>query len=464
VDALRAADAGERERVSQRSRWRLAAALVVVAGALARLWVATGPGYLGQDGDLYEWRPATARALRDGIHTVYLVNRQNDPAQSGEPWQGGWFINLPPVLLYLRTGAAAAARRLDPAGAALWDANDSFHDLEGGELRERLSRSATLTRCLKLPGILADALIGLALFISGSSRGGALGFAAAAAYSLNPAVVYNTGFWGQADGVWIALVCASLALLVRERPAAAACALTLAVLTKPQALAFAPLVALLLARRGARALAGPTLAAAATFLLVFLPFVLHGTFVETLAAILRSTFGGEPYLSCGAANLWFLVDGGRSFGTRDTTGLLGPLTPRDLGVLLFLASAIAIARRAPDRGASAFARLSLAAAVTSLAFFAFGTELHENHLVAVLAFLPFAAPADARLWWLLGALSLAVQANLVLFDEFAMARLQAFAGPLVSSSAPLAVAVAAIQTAALPVAWALFRSGPERSR
>jgi hypothetical protein len=432
---------------------------VVVAGALARLWVATGPGYLGQDGDLYEWRPATARALRDGIHTVYLVNRRNDPALSGEPWQGGWFINLPPVLLYLRAGAALGAQRLDPAGSALWDADASFEDVDDGALRERLSRSATLTRALKLPGILADALIGLALFVSGSSRSGALGFAAAAAYSLNPAVVYNTGFWGQADGVWIALLCASLALLVRERPAPAACALTLAVLTKPQALAFVPLVALLLARRGGRALAGPALAAAAIFLLVFLPFLLHGTFVETLAAILRSTFGGEPYLSCGAANLWFLVDGGRSFGSSDTMRLLGPLTPRSLGLLLFLASAVAIARRAPDRGAGAFARLSLAAAVTGLAFFAFGTELHENHLVALLAFLPFAAPADARLWWLLGALSLAIQANLVLFDEFAMSRVEAFVGPFASSAPWLAVVVAALQTAALPVGWALFRSG-----
>jgi hypothetical protein len=213
-----------------------------------------------------------------------------------------------------------------------------------------------------------------------------------------------------------------------------------------------------LARRGGRALAGPALVAAATFLVVFLPFILHGTFVETLAAILRSTFGGEPYLSCGAANLWFLVDGGRSFAKSDTIRLLGPLTPRGLGLLLFLASAVAIARRAPDRGAGAYARLSLAAAVTGLAFFAFGTELHENHLIALLAFLPFAAPADARLWWLLGALSLAVQANLVLFDEFAMSRVEAVVGPLAWSVPRLAVVVAAIQTAALPVAWALFRS------
>jgi hypothetical protein len=117
------------------SSWRLAAALVIVIGALARLWVATGPGYLAQDGDLNEWRPATAHALRDGIHTVYLVNRRNDPALSGEPWQGGWFINLPPVLLYLRTCAALVAKRLDPAGSALWDADASFEDFDDGALR-----------------------------------------------------------------------------------------------------------------------------------------------------------------------------------------------------------------------------------------------------------------------------------------------------------------------------------------
>lgn len=440
--------------MSSEVRWRLLAGAVILAGVAVRLWVATGPGYLGQDGDLFEWRPATDRALSEGIHTVYLSNRQNDPALSGKPWEGGWFINLPPVLLYLRTAAASAARRIDPAGSALWDSRVSFHELEARDLSERLSRSRTLTRALKLPGIVADALIALALFVSGSVRSAGLGLAAAAAYSLNPAVVYNTGFWGQGDAVWIALVCASLGLLVRGKPSSAACAMTLAALTKPQAVAFLPLLVVLLARRGWRTLAGPALAAGATFLLVFLPFMLRGTLFETIRAIWTSTFGGEPYLSCGAANLWLLVDGGRSFGTQDAVRLAGPLTARSLGVLVFLVSAFVIARQAAKWNTPDTQRLLLAAAVTNLAFFAFCTELHENHLIAVLAFLPFAAPADARLWWAFGTISLSIQANLVLFDEFAMARLQ---GPLGTpwSVPQLAVVAALIQTAALPVVWAI---------
>lgn len=436
------------------ARGRLLAGALILAGTAVRLWVATGPGYLGQDGDLYEWRLATHRAISEGLHTVYERNRRNDPALTGRAWTGDYFFNMPPVLLYLRIVPALAYRAVDRSGFELWDSGLNFHALEAGDLPERLARSRWFTVALKLPGIVADALIALALYLSSSAFGPSARLAAVACYTLNPAIVYNSAFWGQGDPVWIALVAASFFLLARGRPAAAATAYTLAALTKPQALAFAPLLAALLARRGSRTLAGPALAAGATFLVVFLPFILRGSFVETVGTIWRSTFGGEPYLSCGAANLWFLVDGGRIFGTSDTIRMLGPLTARGLGLLAFLAGAVAIARRAPVRDAGGLAWLFLAAAVTSLAFFAFSTELHENHLIAVLAFLGFAAPADARLWWIFGALSLTIQANLLVFDEFAMARVQPLLGWW--SGRPLAVAVALVQTAALPIACGLF--------
>lgn len=428
---------------------------VILAGLALRVAASTGQGYLGEDGDLFEWRLATHRALTHGIHSVYEANRRNDPALTGRVWTGGYFINTPPVLLYLRTAAAASYRALDRAGFELWDSRLNFEELDAGELAFRLERSRWFTLGLKLPGIVADALICWALYLAGSVVGRSTGVAAAAAYSLNPAVIYNTAFWGQSDSVWIALVAASLGLLHRRRVVAAASAYTLAALTKPQALAFAPLVVVLAAARVPRRLGRAGLAVAGTCLLVFLPFLLGGTFLSTLAALWRSTVGGEPYLSCNAANLWLLLDGGRGFATSDTIVLAGPLTARGLGILMLLVCSLLVAAQLPPRGEPVPERLFFAAAVTTLAFFTLGTELHENHLIAVLPFLALAALADGRLWIAFGFLTITIQANLILFDQAALLRLGGTHWPVRG----LAVAVAVVHTAGLPVLWARYLRG-----
>ena len=87
-------------------------------------------------------------------------------------------------------------------------------------------------------------------------------------------------------------------------------------------------------RTGARAV----LAAAGGFVIVFLPFIVHGTFLETINAIFRSTFGGEPFVSCNACNFWWLTTGGEGYRVADSTTLLGFLSLRRLGLAAFLAA------------------------------------------------------------------------------------------------------------------------------
>ncbi len=96
----------------------------------------------------------------------------------------------------------------------------------------------------------------------------------------------------------------------RGRVSVAWTALALGCLTKPQAWAFGPLLLgwslLRFPRREWIRAAG---AAAAVTLLVFLPFLLHGTLNASLEALFRSTLGGEPFVSCNGANLWWLLAG-----------------------------------------------------------------------------------------------------------------------------------------------------------
>jgi hypothetical protein len=280
----------------------------------------------------------------------------------------------------------------------------------------------------------------------------------AGAYAFNPGILYDTAHWGQHDAVAAGLVLLGLYLVERGRLEVGWAVATLGGLAKPQANAFWPLlVALGLLRFPPRRVLLASLAAACVVLVVFSPFILGGTLGITLDALARSTFGGEPFVSCNASNLWWLISGGRGYEVSDTAPLLGPLTARTLGVIAFL-GACGLAARRLARTADPDETLGfLAAAVVGMSFFTLGTELHENHMMAVLPLLGFALPGERRLWPFLGLLSATFLLNLALFDEPVVDTLSAWLGtPLPVRGLSIAVA-AANATGFLGLWWCLWR-------
>jgi Gpi18-like mannosyltransferase len=427
---------------------RRAAWLIALAGTLLRLCIAPSYGYLGVDGDLIEHKQAVHLALTEGIAQVYVPSATNDPALTGREWQGGFFMNNLPLILYVRSALGLAYRHFEPRAFELWDWRLNYFGLEKTDLRRRLAASRGFTVLLKLPGILADAGLVLALALLAGSRGPWSGLAAAAAYAFNPAIVVDTAFWGQHDAVWVGLVVASVVLLSRDRPLLAGPTLALACLTKPQAWPLAPLLVIPALRRFPRRdLIRAACATAAVIFLLLLPFVLGGTLGASVRAVSASTLGGEAFVSCNAANLWWLVASGRGYEMSDAIPLAGPITPRLLGLALFLC-VLGLVLRELDRHEARLRRLFLAAATVAMGFFTFATELHENHMMAVVPLLAFAAGRERRLWALLAALSATLLGNMALFDVALSAPLSRWLGRSELPIRALSLVLAALNVAA----------------
>jgi hypothetical protein len=280
---------------------------------------------------------------------------------------------------------------------------------------------------------------------------------------MNPGIIFDTAFWGQHDALAASLVALALALIHRGRLEAGFVAYALAALSKPQAGAFALLIlALGLARFPLRRVVVASLAALGATTLVFLPFLMHGTFGLSVVALWRSTLGGEPFLSCNANNLWWLVTGGNGYAHRDDAHLPGAVTARGLGLLALLASNALVIWRlgsAKDRDGS---RTFLAAAVVGMSFFTLATELHENHMMAVLPLVAFAFPADRRLFAVFATLSVTFFLNMALFDSAATNPAVAWLGAPIPVRG-LSLVVAAVNTATWIALWVLFLDRQERA-
>lgn len=436
---------------------------ILLGGLLIRLFVAPSYGYMGTEGDLLEQKQAMHRAVTLGIHEVYTPNKFNDPALTGGDWQGGYFVNYPPVIVYLRAASGYLYRAIAPDRFDLWDSELNYLEMLETDLDERLARSRGFTVAAKLPGILADLAIatGLLLFV-GRRCGRSVGLWVAAAYSFNPGIIVNSAHWGQHDAVWVALLAAGLYLIEEGRTEWGWAAYTLSALSKPQAAPFALLMFFLGIRRtAARHIAAGVAVALGTATLVFLPFLLHGTFLETVRAIVHSVLGGEPFVSCNANNFWWLVTGGHGYETSDLVSIAGPLTPRLLGLLIFLAANAALFWRLHHAPASAPLSF-LAAATLWMVFFSFNTELHENHLMGAVPLLAFSLPVDRRLWVPLGVVSVTLLLNLLLFDSSTLLPLARTLGLHSESVRAVSVAVALANTVCLGgVGWLFWtRSRP----
>ena len=76
-----------------------------------------------------------------------------------------------------------------------------------------------------------------------------LALVATAFYAFNPAVIFNAAVWGQFDAIYTFFLVLSLVLALKAKPELSAVTLAIALLTKPQAIALAPLIAFLIFKK-----------------------------------------------------------------------------------------------------------------------------------------------------------------------------------------------------------------------
>jgi len=254
---------------------------------------------------------------------------------------------------------------------------------------------------LKLPAILADLGLAVAVFLLAADLGARRrpALAAAAAVLFVPVTWFDSAVWSQVDSVGTLVLLLAVRELWRGRDERAALLTTVAAIIKPQFGILIPLAAVLIVRRnlvtrppghGPRRLLTTTLVGLATAQLLCLPFGL--TIVGLLRQIL-DTAAGYPWLTVNAFNPWALVTqagaGLAQSGSwiRDVT-VVGP--DGGAGFLVFGIPAVVVGSavllcvigflaatiwRRDDRRT-----LLVALAVLAIAFFVLPTRVHERYL------------------------------------------------------------------------------------
>ena len=207
-------------------------------------------------------------------------------------------------------------------------------------------------------------------------------------YLFNPAPLIDISHWGMmADPFYMFFILMAFVTLSLKSVVPAWIFLTLGILTKPQALVYAPLIMVATFRRydGAGILKG-LLGAVMTALLVYSPFIVHGTFWEAFH-IFSKPIGTFPFLHLAALNGWYLVTLGQL--VSDAIPLFWRLTYRHLGLFLFgtvyLWTVLCLHKQWDWKD------LFVRAAFIGFAFFMLPTEIHENYLIVILPFLLIAA-------------------------------------------------------------------------
>jgi hypothetical protein len=355
-----------RRRLASPQTWVLAT--VLAAGLVLRLSVAAFHGFFGDVQDWVDWGDIVNRHF----FSVYSVGAVPSPLHPvGPPPAFG------PLALWV-------------FGGLVW-----IYRLVAGPVPDmNVFTSGGLAALMKLPSIVADLSIGVILYRLRLERFGwrrAAGLAAL--WVLSPVGIMVGAVWGQVDLLPVPFLLLALWAAHRGRPGWAGVSLGLALLWKPQALVFAPIPMVYLARwMGRRAVLRASAAAAGVLVLAWLPYA------GEIGAYLRNfqeTLAQRPLMTTNAWNLWWLVGTGNS--DPSTPYVMG-LTLSAVGWILFAVSAavgivlVAAVRSRED--------LFLGAAVVAVAFFVVAPMQHERYMVQSLPLILAASVgAPGRLWW-----------------------------------------------------------------
>lgn len=233
-----------------------------------------------------------------------------------------------------------------------------------------------------------------------AARGADLGFLPfSIALVFNVGLLYNFLIWGQVDAIFSAFVLFSLYAAVKEKVVLSLLSYVIAVNFKLQAIVFLPLIGLVLLptmvqffspKKVLLWLIVPILLKFA----IVLPFILGHSF-QGLIAVVFNSVGKYPYISVNAYNLWYMLS--LDYLAADAT-LWHGLSYKTWGLLLFcLSSGLALTplavwayKRLFKNGKNAFhqsPQILLIAALISLCFYFFNTEMHERYSHPALLFL-----------------------------------------------------------------------------
>jgi hypothetical protein len=387
-------------------RWALVA-LLILAGAAIRGAALPLPG----SPDVDSWKIWTFVGATDA--TGFYGVGGHPPERRVLRWRGGaGTTEYPPLALYELAGVGRIYRAIDPL----------YND------------TSTLTALVKMPAFAAELFFVVVMLTWGRRIMGAQAAVwVALAVWLNPAMILNGAVLGYLDPQMAIPAALSLLAASAGAPIAAGAFVALATLTKPQALFVVPFVMLAALHRERianwRAFAGTMAGGLAATAAILLPIVARGAWPNMVQAMSR--LAAHDMLSGQATNAWWLV----TWVVRARAGLqqgwwaaftmpvkilgitrfmeIGYPNPKIIGTsIVVLAWLYAMWRLRRGRTPAAFA---LGAAWSVFAYFMFGAQVHENHLLLAVPVSAVAAGLDPRLRSFFFVLTAICAANMYVF-------------------------------------------------
>ncbi len=232
--------------------------------------------------------------------------------------------------------------------------------------------SLVYTCLIKMPAILAD--MGCSLFvykIAAEKRGEKAGFIYAALMALCPATIFTSAIWGQVDSIFALLLMLSLYAVYKNDTLKAALWYALALLVKPQALLFGPVMLFyIIERKDWKEFFKAVGTGLSIVYLLALPYA--GTLSPMwLVNLYMSTFGGYRFFTINGYNLYMALDKNwYSLDRVSWSGLINPLVIIACFILCRWGYA-----RIKDKSKPFTTSL-----VFIMVFFSFCTMMHERYL------------------------------------------------------------------------------------
>ncbi|HZC46021.1 MAG TPA: glycosyltransferase 87 family protein [Candidatus Acidoferrum sp.] len=236
---------------------------------------------------------------------------------------------------------------------------------------------------VETPPLIADLLVGLTIYFATWRDGrGLRALIIMMLFALNPALIFDTVVWGQSDSVVALPMIAAAILILTGRNRLGWSAAAIAILAKPQALAFAPPLALWTLFNAGLAECGWSASAfLGTVAIGILPYQLGHSW-DWIINVYKDLGTRFSEASVGAFNFMGLIGG---MGTPDTDKIFGGVSYSAFGLSLtcvvYVVASYLIWRARSARDAM------LAIFVALFGFFMFAPRMHERYLYYPLVFL-----------------------------------------------------------------------------
>lgn len=237
---------------------------------------------------------------------------------------------------------------------------------------------------LKFPANLADIASATLIYLLVKKRlgenWGLLGFSL---YAFNPAIIFDSAIWGQHDGIaTLFLLLSAYSILVKKSPEISTIFAALALGLKPQTIAFAPLlIILILLKTKPKRWFYSLLSLMITIILIYYPFFPDNPLYGLIYVNSAST-GLFNCTTCFALNFWGV------FGNwQNDLRLVFKLPLIYFGIIFLFISYIPIFFLKPFKKHFQEPIVYFTAAISIMAFFMLLTRIHERYLFPFFAFM-----------------------------------------------------------------------------